>query len=233
MATFEDISRQQKRAVIQALKGSREPAQVQRLLSEFYAAMERNIAGAIVANQIPVQCSQGCFYCCLLKVDAKAHEVFAIVAHIEQHFSADALAALKVRLQQSADAIAPLSAAQHLVANIPCGLLVDNGCSVYAARPALCRKFHSTSAALCKASYERPADTTIPSSEDEGLDGAVRAAIGGFEEGLKKSQLDTTAYEINRALCYALQSGDYQRRWRRGNHAFPADARAKTERTGG
>ncbi len=227
MVTFNDIKNSEKKKAAKFLKGSRDPDKVKRSLMKFYASLDENMANIVSTYNIPIECRDGCSYCCLLKVDARAHEVFSIADLINSNFTEDDISSLKDRLRSSADQIAPLTAQEHLVSNILCGLLVNDSCSVYALRPSMCRKFHSTSQELCIASYERPTDNTIPSSEDENLNISARAAIKGYDEGLKKSKLDVTIYEINKSLLYALESTEHKQEWRKGKKAFPVDAEAK------
>lgn len=227
MTTPNDIMKSEKKNVAKLLKGSRDPYKVKKSLLKFYASLDNNMRNVASAYHLPLECREGCSYCCLLKVDAKAHEIFSIVDYIDDTFTANEKEALIHRLHESADEISPLTAQEHLVSNIPCGLLVNDSCTVYPVRPSLCRKFHSTSQANCIDSYERPTDNSVPSSEDRDLDMAARAAIIGYDEGLKKSKLDVAVYEINKALLYALSDPSYKQAWRKGNKTFPDDAEAK------
>jgi len=185
------------------------------------------MANIVARYNIKIECGNECSYCCLLKVDVRAHEVFSIMDFIKNNFNDNDINSLKERLRSSANEIAPLTAQEHLVSNIPCGLLVNDSCSIYSVRPSMCRKFHSTSKKLCIESYERPTDNSIPPSEDENLNISARAAIIGYHEGLKKSKLDLAVYEINRALLYALENPSHKQEWRTGKKAFPTDAEAK------
>ena len=227
MTTPNDIIKSEKKIATKLLKGSRDPDKVNKSLLNFYASLDNNMSNVASAYHISLECREGCSYCCLLKVDAKAHEIFLIVDYIDDNFTTNEKEELIQRLHESADRIAPLTAQEHLTSNIPCGLLVNDSCSIYPVRPSLCRKFHSTSQEICIESYERPTDNTVPSSEDPDLDIAARAAIIGYDEGLKKSKLDLTVYEINKALLYALNDQTYKQSWRKGNKAFTDDAEAK------
>jgi len=228
MVTFDDIKNSEKKKIAKSLKRSRDPVRVSYILTQFYTYFDRNFHDYIINNGVNIECKEGCDYCCYLKVDARAHEIFTIADHVEKHFAPAEVTALKERLHEAADKIAPLTKKEHLSTNISCGLLADGMCSVYSVRPLLCRKCHSTSVDMCRAYFENPTDRSIGTSEDIGLNAVARAAIEGFGEGLEKSRLDTTVYEINRALLYAMEDlALYKASWRKGEKAFPDAADAK------
>ena len=227
MPTPEEIRRYEKKAASKMLKGSREPGRVKNALVKFYSSLDRNMQAVVKANAIGIECGEGCSYCCYLKVDTHAHEVFLISDYIKQNFMPDEIEALKVRLQNNANTIRPLTREQHWVTNVQCALLVNDRCSVYSVRPALCRKFHSWSVDLCRQSHEAPDDPTIPSSEDVTLNISAREAILGFHDAIKKVRLDSETYDINSALFYALNDSAFESEWRKGKKAFPEDAESK------
>lgn len=227
MSDLEAIRRVEKKKVTKALKGSREPLRTTHVLSVFYRNVDRSLDELISEYNVPVACSKGCSYCCSFKVDATAIEIFSIVDFIRENLDKIEISALKERLKDSTGWIAPLTLEQHFVSNIPCGLLNKGRCSVYSVRPALCRKFHSTSVEICKSSFERPTDRSIPNPQNEYVDTSIRLAIDGFKKGLKKTKLDISNYEINGALLYALESDEHKRNFRTGKKAFPVDVKAK------
>lgn len=117
------------------------------------AAPARQIADAIVSRTLAaaraggacVPCRKGCDACCRYLVPVSPPEALDIAhrvasmpsarrAAVQRNFAAAAAALLE------AGKGAPTSAAALAAANIPCPLLADGGCLLYAARPLACRE---------------------------------------------------------------------------------------------
>jgi len=227
MTTLDEIRNSEKKAATKIIKGSRNPIKIKHALVAFYQSLDSNLNKLTEYAKAQIACKSGCAYCCHLKVDSRAHEIFLIADYVRKQFSPDELLALKRQLRESSEIIAPLTYEQHLTTNVKCGLLQDNRCSVYAARPALCRAYHSISLDKCIETFDSPENMQI-SSENQTIHWVSRSAIQGFEEALKKVKLDNGAYEINKALLYALDDPECERRWQQGKKAFPDDAIART-----
>src|SRR5262245_53823546 len=85
-----------------------------------------------------IECAKGCAFCCHMRVTALAPEIFYAAGFVRKQFGAtlgDVLA--RVRAMDSGSR--GLSARERPFRKIPCGLLVDNACSIYIARPSACR----------------------------------------------------------------------------------------------
>ena len=227
MTTLTEIKKTEKRVATKIIKGIRNAGKIKIALKTFYVSLDDNLKKLVVYENAQLSCKEGCAYCCHLKVDSRAHEVFLVADYIESNFCETEISILKTRLNNRADIIAPMTAEDHLRTNVRCGLLQDdNRCSVYDVRPSLCRAYHSISLDKCKKTFESPDDMTI-NSQNQNIRCVARAAVQGFEEALKKIKLDGTAYEINKALLYALENKEYKKNWLLGNKAFPDDADAR------
>ena len=129
---------------------------------------------------------------------------------------AGALARLEATLRR----IAPLSAAQHVRAGIPCALLDDGACSAYEGRPATCRKYYSVSVATCRDAFNDTAAPLTGELEDEQVRLAGNAVALGYAKGLEDAGYDTTLYELHFALYKALTDPKAGKRYRQRKKAF-------------
>lgn len=109
-------------------------------------AYQRRIDADFERGLAAVECRKGCSFCCHIKVTATPLEVIRI---------AMALGADRGPIVLStADAIAGLDNRQRLALGVPCPLLIEGACSVYAVRPLTCRALLSRSASLCERQFK-------------------------------------------------------------------------------
>jgi Fe-S-cluster containining protein len=108
-------------------------------------------------------------------------------------------------------------------ANIACALLGEDGaCTAYEARPAQCRRFHSTDLDTCKASFARPDDDAILSPAHPAVAHNAQVLVTVAQQGLREQGLDATPVDMNLALATAMEDSRAWRRWRDGKKAFVA-----------
>jgi Fe-S-cluster containining protein len=178
-------------------------------------------ADAIAQRRVEVACARGCSYCCHLRVEMRPHEAFALAEYIDRSSDEARRARIVSALEANLRRIAPLGAAEHVRAGIGCALLEDGACSVYAARPAACRKYYSVSVSTCRDAWR---DTRAPLTgelEDEGVRLAGNAVALGFAKGLDDAGYDTALYELHFALLKALTEPKAAKRYRQRKKAFP------------
>ena len=104
----------------------------------------------------PLDCRQGCHYCCYNQPMVTPPEALFIGHHVEQTFSDKDQKELIVKIKKilkttngkKPDEIAMM---RH---DLPCIFLQDGMCMVYKVRPAVCRTCSSTSADYCKTIFE-------------------------------------------------------------------------------
>jgi len=171
--------------------------------------------------QVKVACREGCSLCCAsLRVDVFAHEVFLIARHVRDHFSAEEMSNLLLRLAEHSSKVSLLTPFEHATRNIPCPLLRDGRCSVYSARPHSCRRHHSTDFAACQLTFDHPTDLDIPAAHDRQLfrelTGAMQEHIAAYEA----SGFDYTIYELGTALQEALEDPSCWQHWQGHEEAF-------------
>lgn len=179
---------------------------------------------------VKVDCKAGCAACChLAKIDARAHEIFALAAWITEHFSTEERTALIERTKAHAEAVAALTLAQHLRTVRACPMLRDSTCSVHPARPGVCRIGHSTDVSICQRAYENPDDLKARGGHNPDLKASMTAAADGSTFAFIEAGMDRTTYDLSSALYEALSSTEPAHRWLEGGQAFSDSAKAKQE----
>ncbi len=186
----------------------------QRLDQLFAALMEEE-------ERPPVACKAGCSWCCHLKVETRAHDIFSLAAWVEAHFSPEARGALIERLRAHATQLAGLSVEQQLKINNACPLLGPDGrCTAYEGRPATCRIVHSADVKPCIYAYEHPEELDAPSGWDMDLRLSQRVANDGVAFAFQEAGYDTALYHLSAGLLEALTDPEAQGRWMRKEAAF-------------
>jgi hypothetical protein len=164
-----------------------------------------------------LDCRRGCAYCCHGYVSATAPQVFAAADAVRAERLT--FAAALERLRSTAARVHGLGWRERIGLRLPCPLLVDNACSIYAARPLSCRGYVSLSVAACARAFEDPSQAVpMPpayASVRSALEMALRAA-------LKANALPHASYELNGALTRALELDEAQARWLAGEPVFDA-----------
>lgn len=165
-------------------------------------AVEGRIGHLFAMSQLgPVACAADCAYCCYVpQVLVSLPELARIVERV-QSWPPEQIEALKGRLEahiqaQSSDVASP-------AARPPCALLVDRRCSVYDARPLVCRGQHAYDAQQCKTHCETGrGETTQLTVVLDTVQGAVSGVVAAFHEmGVKGTFLD-----LSRALLLAIEN---------------------------
>ena len=187
---------------------------------QMYGRLAALQATVIARGNVSVACERGCCFCCHLRVEIRPHEAFVLAHHIETTFDSPQRAHAMKRIAENLQRISPLTSEQHIRAGIPCALLEDGVCSVYAGRPAACRKYYSVSVDTCRNAFN---DTAAPISgplEHEQVRLAGNAVALGFAKGLEDAGLDSTLYELHFAVHHALTNPKAEKRYRDGKKPF-------------
>lgn len=178
------------------------------------------IAEAQTASQAPLACAAGCAFCCYHPVDITAPEAFVIAAYLRTAFSTAEFEAIAARLAANAERIQALSHDEHALAKIPCALLDNGRCCVYAARPFACRAWHSMSAARCEAIFTHGDPLSMIPPLDMALYNTQWDVVYGIAEGLRQAGLDDRPYELHSMVHRALAVPDAAARWLHGEAVF-------------
>lgn len=102
------------------------------------------------ASNGEVACRQGCSHCCHQTVGVTPLEAFAIVEHLVHTRSDDELTVLLAALESRVRETRGLTAAEQYSPRFPCVFLADGECSIYEARPLVCRGMNSLDADACQ-----------------------------------------------------------------------------------
>ena len=185
------------------LKGiRRKTIPLRQIAEDVTEAVEVRIEHLFATSQLgPVACGADCAYCCYVqRVLVTLPELARIVERV-QAWPVDQIEALKARLEahilaQSSDVASP-------AARPPCSLLIGGRCSVYDARPLVCRGQHAYDVQECKTHCDTGAGETMQLTVViDAVQGAVSGVVTAFDEmGVRGSFLD-----LSRALLLALEN---------------------------
>jgi uncharacterized protein len=171
----------------------------------------------------PIDCAEGCAYCCHLKVIASPPEVIHLARHIRATRDAAALSDLLDRLRLAHEKTRRLATNERAELRMPCPLLVNGRCSAYEARPLHCAGANSLDATACAAAFEGiDRDLPVPMYRPQAqladviAAGIARASFGAGRFG--------AMLELIHGLLLALEDPTREEAWERGEDAF-SDAR--------
>ncbi|WP_374446896.1 YkgJ family cysteine cluster protein [Stella sp.] len=187
-----------------------------------YAARAFHRAFEAMAPRGPVACRAGCNYCCHQVVSARAAEIFLLARAIAA-LPEDRRQALTGRIRAAAAATAGMAVAERHRRNLPCPVLEDGRCALYAERPLACRAFASTDAEACARAFaHEPVAIPVPRAAME-LRGVLTRA---GEAAARIAGLPDGQYELIAALAIALDDPEAERKWLAGADVLAAaDAR--------
>jgi Fe-S-cluster containining protein len=154
-------------------------------------------------------CQAGCSHCCEVRVEALVPEILQIVSALKQ-LPADILQTWRMRLQTHVEQVKHLSTAEH---RVPCVFLQDHLCTIYAIRPAVCRKAHSYNVSACADHHAE-----IPQSLQVILQ--AEALIKGTAAAYAAHHLDASGHELSQAVLAALDDEDIEAHWQQGAQIF-------------
>ena len=172
----------------------------------FELSLKRNASG------ISVECSKGCAFCCYVPVSALAPEIFLIANTIRVRPAAerDTSAA---RIRGAMQAMRGVSRYERLRQKLACGLLENNACGAYSARPGPCRGMASTSVNACERAFGG-ASVAVPTPM---VWSTVRNAhLQALMAALTAVDLPSESYELNEGVALALDTADAESRWLKG-----------------
>lgn len=206
----------EKATLTEALKASKAADHVVQVVQNFLQRVSARFDANCAAHGIKLACRAGCAYCCHTRVEVLPHEALFIARHVRATHSAAEQQPLIERLQTRAAQAAGLTREEHFRARLPCAFLVDSRCSIYEARPTLCRTFHSLDVAPCRSGFEHPADGPRPVEQVAGLAETSKAAAQASRDSFKKARLDERPYELHQAVLAFLKDPNAEKHWRQG-----------------
>ena len=164
-------------------------------------------------SDIPIACKKGCSHCCHTWVSVSAPEALYTAKIVKQRGDAaiervrSAYAHTKEYDFETRD--------QH---PYPCPLLEEDVCSIYDARPKVCRLAASADADICARTYHNITNENVPMPMMYLVGRAAYAMVNAA--GLQQAGLPHHAYEFNAALARALETDQAEQRWLAGEDIF-------------
>jgi hypothetical protein len=199
------------RVLREELRAARSVGSIAPFMTFFYGNMSQSMRRL---RNVPLACAKGCAHCCAGWVAVSAPEVLfvcnAIPAAETETVRDSVLRMHQVTFGRSPD--------ERLAMAVPCPLLKERICSVYANRPIVCRTAVSINAEICQRSFIGHSGEPIPSpawftvirmAYDLALCGAVRY------EGLS-----FVSCEFNAALKSVLENPRAEEQWLGGENVL-------------
>ena len=215
-----------------ALGDAGDPKRLAHAVVRFHRHVDDILARSHAAHGTRVDCKRGCSLCCSLQVEILPPEAFALAQSLKARLAPAALDAVRAKLRANVERIEAIGLEARKRTNLPCALLgPDGACTAYEARPAQCRRFHSTRLATCEASYANPADDAIESPAHPAVMHNAQVIVTLAQHGLRDAGLDATPVDMTLALSAALEDPKTVRRWRDGKKPFVSAAAATREAT--
>ena len=205
----------------EAFAGARDPGKLATAVITLHRRVDEALALSIRGHGVKVACDRGCSYCCSLRVQVQPYEAFRLAGWLRKHFDAPSLARVVERLRANAARTRELGEDARKRTNIACALLGEDGaCTAYEARPAQCRRYHSTNVDPCRAFHDTH-DDTLESTMHEAVAHNADVIITQGRHAVRALELDDESVDMNFALLEALENPKSWRRWRDGKKAFP------------
>jgi Fe-S-cluster containining protein len=176
--------------------------------------MEKSVAAR--PPKAAIVCRNGCAYCCHSYVGLIAPEAFRLAEAVRRRAGGSLSAQL---VQERCRPLLGLAPSDRVGRKLPCPLLLDNLCSVYADRPMVCRQTTSLLLEACIDEFEdRNRQVQIPiSSLHLAYAGSAHVAMLG---ALRAVRLPSAGYELSAALSRVLEVPDAEQRWLAGDNIF-------------
>ena len=156
-------------------------------------------------------CVKGCSFCCSQWVSLTTPEAFYLARRIRGKPAARTVAS-------ASEARRGIVHGGRLTMISPCPLLRDHACSVYEARPVVCRLAVSDSVEVCKRAY---VEMTGEPVREPGIFSGQRFVVQtGLAAALVHRGLPTAAYELTAAVTRAVERPELEARWLAGEDVF-------------
>ncbi|MFW5498083.1 MULTISPECIES: YkgJ family cysteine cluster protein [unclassified Maridesulfovibrio] len=156
----------------------------------------------------PLACKEGCIYCCINQVSLTEPEALYLGFHLLETRSPSELQTLKDRTltlftELKGKSRQEIGMERHLH---PCLFMEGETCSIYAARPFVCRGWNSVNAEMCKHSNQS-GDALAP-IENHPLPRIAADSIQiGILNGAKETGRETGYLLLPRAVYLLLEGG--------------------------
>jgi uncharacterized protein len=181
--------------------GNSQPALLS-IAAKVSAFADQTIAMINQRYRPPLNCKEGCSYCCRKPgVLVAFPELLRLVEHVRRTFSETEITELAERARGYAVQMEGRNCNAPLKESVPCPLLVNERCSVYEVRPLVCRGYNSTSVDACREAHEK-ADALVPIFAP--IKDVTDGATVGLEQQLGAHGLNDAMLDLGLALNLAM-----------------------------
>ena len=203
-----------------AFAQARDPARLASAVVTLHRRVDEVLATTIEGHKVPIACARGCSYCCNLRVQVQPYEAFTLAAWLKRNFAPERLAGVLARLRANVSKTRELGEEARKRTNIACALLGEDGaCTAYEARPAQCRRYHSTDVLPCRTFHDTH-DDRIEAAMHQAVAHNADVIITQGRHAVRAAGLDDASVDMNVALLEALENPKSWRRWRDGKKPF-------------
>jgi len=162
-------------------------------------------------------CKKGCNTCCSNPVCTTAPSVFRLAAWLREKLPPGELAEVVRRVAAMDDVTHGKTMTPRDRPPTPCALLVDGACSVYEARPFVCRAWNAVDVEECKRAL---VDEAVNMRFDLYQRTTYAAVEDGVRLALADAGLDNGDLELMASLRVALERPDACEAWLAGEPVF-------------
>ena len=182
--------------------------------------LDRAFAATPAKVRSAVACRAGCDFCCRVPMGVQAHEVLLAADHIRTRFTPAQVAAVVERAAVHRARVAAPGATLGSGLGVACPALQEARCSIYEARPEICRAHHTSSAQVCAEFLEDP-NVDLERVYIPPLRARMFAVMIGIDQAVGDAGYDDRAYDFGAALHVALTDSLCAFLWARKKPAFP------------
>jgi Fe-S-cluster containining protein len=148
-------------------------------------------------------------------------EAFRILAFLQREFDEERRNRVLADVKTNCGILQGLDDLERARRNVKCAFLIEGKCSIYAARPQMCRNYHATNAAGCERSYLEPDNLDIDPEFAPYVYQAGGAHVDAFSKAMRDAGYDSRVYELNSALVAALSQPNALARFEAKEDPFP------------
>jgi hypothetical protein len=217
-----DARRVQRIRTREAVRAGRTPLKIIEIAADACAFTDEKISEAKESYGLPkpIACREGCDWCCHVRVEVDATEVFRIIAFLGANCSHDELEQTIQRIKSLDDQTRGMRTTHRARTKLPCALLVNRRCSIYSVRPLACRGDNSVDAGQCEACYNQGHPAGLNKRAWMPQLQLALCILHGMSAGLKQSGLQSDNLELTAALRIGIETPKALERWLAGERIF-------------
>jgi len=167
----------------------------------------------------PIVCRAGCSVCCCNQAELTPVEALLLGDYVARHLSMEDKTRLAARLARNLRIKAGKDKKEIMALRykLPCPLLLAGRCSVYPARPLLCRAAHSLNADICRQEIISPVSGFEFYSHRYEI---ALSVIAGLKAGCRALGCQFRALDLARAMHDFFQAENPVEDWIQGKAVF-------------